>query len=168
MNSFFHGYYSLKFLPLGQSIFSQMPGISLCCIQEINSENGYFIAEAQRGTAASETRMGMSRAKLAKHVLSKVEGSPSFQKSPSFPLCQRGMKGSPSFPLCQRGMKGSSSFPLCQRGMKGDFWIALRQTDQIGGMNCAALRKFSGVWNTRTRGIDSRQGAKHAKFGRER
>ena len=29
-------------------------------------------------------------------------------------------------------------------------------------------RKLFGVWNTRTWGIDSRQGAKHAKFGGER
>jgi hypothetical protein len=26
-------------------------------------------------------------------------------------------------------------------------------------------RKLSGIWNIRTQGIDSRQGAKHAKFG---
>jgi hypothetical protein len=29
-------------------------------------------------------------------------------------------------------------------------------------------RKLFGVWNTRTGGIGSRQGAKHAKFGGER
>jgi len=30
------------------------------------------------------------------------------------------------------------SFPLFQRGMKGDFWIALRQTHQIGGMKISS------------------------------
>jgi hypothetical protein len=30
------------------------------------------------------------------------------------------------------------------------------------------MRKFSGIWNIRTQGIDSRQGAKHAKFGEKR
>ena len=29
-------------------------------------------------------------------------------------------------------------------------------------------RKLSGIWNIRTQGIDSRQGAKHAKFGGKR
>jgi len=115
MNSFFHGYYSLKFLQLGQGIFSQMPGISLCCIQEINSENGYFTAEARRRSAAQP------------HPKQEWECLAQSSQSMS---CARS-KGSPSF-------HKAPSFPLCQRGMKGDFWIALRQTHQLGSMKISS------------------------------
>jgi hypothetical protein len=67
---------------------------------------------SQRGAAATETRMGMSRAKLAKHVLSKVEGSAQF----------------PQIPL----------FPPLSKVDEGDCWIALRQTHQTGGMKISS------------------------------
>ena len=73
--------------------------------------------------------MGMSRAKLAKHVLSKVEGFAKFRQIPLFPPLSKGDEG---------GFLDCFAPLACLAREDLGFLIIMRTTHQIGGMKISS------------------------------